>query len=286
MTLKILKRKLGILIGVPVLAVVASYFLISEMGDRYKSTAQIATGFTTDDAVKLSETPATPFDVSTNFTNTIESMRSLPVLSLVSYKLVIHDLEDEKPFRVFDESKEKNIIIDEKAITKALALFKEKLKDIKTLNMYDTQDQMLFAILKGYGYDSETLRKDLKIKRVENSDFISVEFLSENPFLSALTVNTVCQEFIRYNKTLKTDRSTESIEFLKTIVDEKKKLLDKKTDSLNKFRLSNNVYTHDAETKNKIALITDYELNRDREANTINRLEFSINKIENTIEVK
>ena len=228
MTLKILKRKLGILIGVPVLAVVASYFLISEMGDRYKSTAQIATGFTTDDAVKLSETPATPFDVSTNFTNTIESMRSLPVLSLVSYKLVIHDLEDEKPFRVFDESKEKNIIIDEKAITKALALFKEKLKDIKTLNMYDTQDQMLFAILKGYGYDSETLRKDLKIKRVENSDFISVEFLSENPFLSALTVNTVCQEFIRYNKTLKTDRSTESIEFLKTIVDEKKKLLDKK----------------------------------------------------------
>ena len=183
-------------------------------------------------------------------------------------------------------SKEKNIIIDEKAITKALALFKEKLKDIKTLNMYDTQDQMLFAILKGYGYDSETLRKDLKIKRVENSDFISVEFLSENPFLSALTVNTVCQEFIRYNKTLKTDRSTESIEFLKTIVDEKKKLLDKKTDSLNKFRLSNNVYTHDAETKNKIALITDYELNRDREANTINRLEFSINKIENTIEVK
>ena len=286
MTLKILKRKLGILIGVPVLAVVASYFLISEMGDRYKSTAQIATGFTTDDAVKLSETPATPFDVSTNFTNTIESMRSLPVLSLVSYKLVIHDLEDEKPFRVFDESKEKNIIIDEKAITKALALFKEKLKDIKTLNMYDTQDQMLFAILKGYGYDSETLRKDLKIKRVENSDFISVEFLSENPFLSALTVNTVCQEFIRYNKTLKTDRSTESIEFLKTIVDEKKKLLEKKTDSLNKFRLSNNVYTHDAETKNKIALITDYELNRDREANTINRLEFAINKIENTIEVK
>ena len=37
---------------------------------------------------------------------------------------------------------------------------------------------------------------------------------------------------------------------------------------------------------NKIALITDYELNREREANTINRLEFSLRKIENTIEVK
>ena len=36
----------------------------------------------------------------------------------------------------------------------------------------------------------------------------------------------------------------------------------------------------------RVALITDYELNRDREANTINRLQFSIRKIENTMEVK
>ncbi|HYI78294.1 MAG TPA: hypothetical protein VEW65_11805, partial [Chryseolinea sp.] len=286
MNLKILKRKLGILIGIPVLTVVASYFLISELGDRYKSTAQIATGFTADDAVNLSEAPATPFDVSTNFTNLIKSMNSVPVLNLVSYRLAIHDLEDQKPFRVFDESKEKNIIIDEKATSQALALLKSKLATMKQLNLVDPQDQLLFAVLKGYRYDVETLSKDLKIQRVENSDFISVEYFSENPFLSALTVNALCQEFIRYNKTLKTDRSSESIEFLKAIVDEKKKILDQKTDTLNKFRLNNNVFTHDTETKNKIALITDYELNRDREVSTINRLEFSINKLQNTIDVK
>jgi uncharacterized protein involved in exopolysaccharide biosynthesis/Mrp family chromosome partitioning ATPase len=265
---------------------VASYFLISEMGDRYRSTAQIATGFTTDDAVKLSDTPATPFDVSTNFTNVIESMNSVPVLSLVSYRLVIHDLEDKKPFRVFDDSKERDIIIDEKSMTKALGLFKEKLKDIKSLNLFDTQDQMLFAILKGYGYDAETISKDLQIRRLENSDFISVDYISENPFLSALTVNVVCQEFIRYNKTLKTDRSSESIEFLKNLADEKKKILDEKSAALKSFKVDNNVFSHDAETKNKVALITDYELNRDREANTINRLEFSIRKLEGNMEIK
>ena len=286
MNFKIFKRRFGFLLGIPILTVVASYFLISEMGDRYRSTAQIATGFTTDDAVKLSDTPATPFDVSTNFTNVIQSMNSVPVLSLVSYRLVIHDLEDKKPFRVFDESKEKDIIIDEKSMTNALVHFKQKLQDIKTLNLFDTQDQMLFAILKGYGYDAETIKKDLRIRRLENSDFISVDYTSENPFLSALTVNVVCQEFIRYNKTLKTDRSSESIEFLKTIVDEKKKTLDEKTKALDSFRINNNVFNHDAETKNKIALITDYELNRDREANTINRLEFSIRKLEGTMEVK
>ena len=286
MNFKIFKRRFGFLLGITILTVVASYFLISEMGDRYRSTAQIATGFTTDDAVKLSDTPATPFDVSTNFTNVIESMNSVPVLSLVSYRLAIHDLEDKKPFRVFDDSKERDIIIDEKSMTNALSLFKAKLQDIKTLNLFDTQDQMLFAILKGYGYDAETIKKDLRIRRLENSDFISVDYTSENPFLSALTVNVVCQEFIRYNKTLKTDRSSESIDFLKTIVDEKKKILDDKTKALDSFRINNNVFNHDTETKNKIALITDYELNRDREANTINRLEFSIRKLEGNMEIK
>jgi polysaccharide biosynthesis transport protein len=55
---------------------------------------------------------------------------------------------------------------------------------------------------------------------------------------------------------------------------------------LNQFRINNNVFSQDHETKQKIALITDYELNRDREENTINRLEFSIQKIESNIEVK
>lgn len=286
LNVKIFKRRLGILVAVPILTVVASYFLIAKVGDRYRSTAQIATGFTTDDAVKLNDTPATPFDVSTNFTNIIESMNSVPVLNLVGYRLIINDLEDEKPFRVFDETREKNIIVDEKVLTKALISFKEKLKDMKPLNLYDKEDQLLFAILKGYGYDAESLNKDLFIKRLDNSDFIGVDFVSENPYLSALTVNVLCQEFIRYNKTQKTDRSSESIEFLKSLVDEKKKLLDEKNEELKEYRLKNNVFHHDAETKNKIALITDYELNRDREVNTINRLEFSLRKIENTIEVK
>jgi uncharacterized protein involved in exopolysaccharide biosynthesis len=92
------------------------------------------------------------------------------------------------------------VIVDEKATTKALALLKVKLAGMKPLDLYDPQDQLLSAVLKGYGYDVETLTKDLKIQRVENSDFISVDYFSESPFLSALTVNALCQEFIRYNK--------------------------------------------------------------------------------------
>jgi len=73
-----LNVKWVILVCVPLVSVLAAFYFISKMDKKYKSTAQIATGFTPDDAVKLSDSPSTPFDVNTNFNNIIESMNSIP----------------------------------------------------------------------------------------------------------------------------------------------------------------------------------------------------------------
>src|SRR5688572_1768468 len=91
--LKVLQRKFLVLIIIPGIAVVCSVLFISKMDKQYKSSAQIATGFTTDESVKLGDgSNANPFEINTNFINVIESMHSKVVLSLVSYRLVLHDL--------------------------------------------------------------------------------------------------------------------------------------------------------------------------------------------------
>jgi uncharacterized protein involved in exopolysaccharide biosynthesis len=214
-----------LLICVPLLSVAATWYFVTNSDKRYRSTAQLATGFTTDDAVKLSESPSTPFDVNTNFNNIIESMNSVPVLSLVSYELMLHDLQADKPFREYDPVKAEGSLETEEII-KSKSMFQEKLEKFKTLNLFDPNDQLLYRIIKGYGYDHESLAKTLRIQRLAASDFVNVEFVSENPFLSAMAVNAVCQEFIRYNKTQKTERSSESLEFLENLAAEKKRILD------------------------------------------------------------
>src|SRR4030095_10551202 len=163
--------------------------------------------------------------VNTNFNNIIESMNSVPVLTLVSYRLILHDLDNDQTFREFDPAAGDGTIDDEELL-RSKALFKERLEKFKTLNPSAPDDQLLFRILKGFGYDHESISKTLDIHRLAASDFISIEFVSEDPFLSAFAVNSVCQEFIRYNKTLKTDRSSESLEFLENMVQEKKRVLD------------------------------------------------------------
>ncbi|HEX6891806.1 MAG TPA: hypothetical protein VF141_13965 [Chryseolinea sp.] len=274
-----------VLVCVPVVSVLIAYYFISRMDKKYKSTAQIATGFTSDDAVKLNDSPSTPFDVNTNFNNIIESMNSVPVVTLVSYRLVLHDLENDQTFREFDPGSADGTIDDEE-ILRSKALFKDRLEKFKTLNLFDPDDQLLFRILKGYSYDHESLLKNLDIRRLAASDFISIEFSSEDPFLSALTVNALCQEFIRYNKTLKTDRSSESLDFLENMVREKKKILDEKNQALNDYKVNNNVFNNDAETKSKYALITEYELKRDRQSSELNSLELSLSSVEGSIQNK
>jgi succinoglycan biosynthesis transport protein ExoP len=280
-----INAKWVILVCVPVASVLVAYYFISKMDKKYKSTAQIATGFTTDDAVKLNDSPSNPFDVNTNFNNIIESMNSVPVLTLVSYRLVLHDLENDQTFREFDPGMGDGSIDDEE-ILRSKTLFKERLEKFKTLNLFDADDQLLFRILKGFSYDHESLSERLDIHRLAASDFISIEFSSEDPFLSALTVNAVCQEFIRYNKTLKTDRSSESLEFLENMVREKKKILDEKNLALNDYKVNNNVFNNDAETKSKYALITEYELKRERQSSELNSLQLSLKSVESSIQNK
>jgi uncharacterized protein involved in exopolysaccharide biosynthesis/Mrp family chromosome partitioning ATPase len=255
------------------------------MDKQYKSTAQLATGFTTDDAVKLSDQPSNPYDINTNFNNVIESMNSVPVLTLVSYRLVLHDLESDQTFRKFNPNKGDGLIDDEEII-RSKAMFMDRLEKFKTLNLFDVNDQLLYRILKGYSYDHESLSQNLKIQRLAASDFISIDFVSEDPFLSALTVNTLCQEFIRYNKTLKTDRSSESLEFLENVVREKKKILDQKNQALNNYKVNNNVYNYDAETKSKIELITEYELKRERESADLNAARLSLSSVQSSVDTK
>lgn len=274
--LKILQRKTWVLIIFPLVTIAVTGLLLSRMDKKYKSTAQIATGFTTDDAVKLDDGSANPFEISTNFTNIIESMNSIPVQSLVSYRLIIHDLESDEPFRRFKAPKDSEIKIDQTALLNSKAEFQERLKNFKPLNSSDEKDRILFEILKGYEYDHESLVKKLWIRRVSTSDFISVDFTSENPFLSALVANANCEEFIRYNKALKIDRSSESIEFLESLVMEKKKVLDEKTANLNEYKVVNNVTNYSAESESKIDLIANYEQQREEEEKRIKGLDLSL----------
>lgn len=282
--LNLLKRKLWILLVFPSVSILVTYFLLSKMDKVYRSTAQIATGFTSDETVTLSdERTSNRFEIDTKFMNTMESMKSISVISLVSYELLLHDLNHPHPFRVIGDADNFEFTLNAETKETVRELLKNKLDSFKTLNSFDKKDQLAFSIMKAYGYHFDQLSGRFTIKRQNISDFITVDFESENPELSSFAANQLCQQFIRFNKTFKTDFSAESIEYLERIVEEKRKIRDERSAALSAFKISNNIFNYEAESTSKITQISTYEANRELVLQKISGLEFSLRKINSSI---
>src|SRR5690242_7525972 len=127
--LKVLWRKKWWLIGIPVVSTVAAYFFTLSIVDLYRSTTQIATGFTiADQTIQVGDGRLDPRGIDTNFSNVLESMNSGHCTNLVSYRLVLHDLDSPSiAFRGIAKNEQQQNILSADEIEIARKTFRKKL---------------------------------------------------------------------------------------------------------------------------------------------------------------
>lgn len=282
--INLIKRRLWLLIVIPIIGAAVAFMILSSLPQKYKSSAQLATGFTTDETVKLDDERFNAGKTTQDFNNLIEQMNSEQVVTLVSYHLIIHDLTSEVPFRTVDysDSELKKPTPEEKQ--EMVKIYKEKLQSMELLSSFDPQELKLLEYLKLYKYNSFWLKETgLDISRIKNSDFISVEMVSADPSLSAFVVNTLCEEFIRYNRNLKSSLSDESVSLLARLVEEKKETLDARTKELNEFKSSNQVLNQKLENDLKLTQIAEYEAKKRAEEEKVQAMRLSIAQTKNKI---
>src|SRR5688500_1284021 len=98
---RVLLRKKWYLILIPIVAAISTFFFTAGMKDVYKSTARLSTGFTTDEEIKIGDERSgfNLRDAEVKFNNLLQNMTSETVLSLLAYRLIMHDLTSPKPFK-------------------------------------------------------------------------------------------------------------------------------------------------------------------------------------------
>lgn len=276
--LKVLYRKIWIIITVPLIAGVAAFLFTRDIEKQYKSTAQLSTGFTTNNRIQITKENFDYWESKSNFENLVEMMKSELIGSVVSYNLLLHDLNG-TPFR----TKGSDISASEKdAIQKKL---NEKISSYELLTSYDAFENKIIALCeeKGYNHSKWLKNKELVIERIKDTDFVKVEFLSENPFLSAFVVNKLCEEYIRYNNALKNTITEESLQFFSNQVEQKKNVLDAKTVELSDYKSSSQVFNYDRESGAKMDQLSEYEIKLQEEENKLNAISISLNSVKSKI---
>lgn len=259
----LLKRHRYTIIIIPVISILITYYLVRNLPNSYVSQARISTGLVDDtrQAALLNAISPKGQEVVQEFSSIVEMMRMKKILDQVSYRLIIHDLTAQKPFR------NPGIILKElnpEQISRALKVYNSKYSKTEELNLWNKEQERLYRILSTIKYDSESLLNNLRINRAGDSDFINVEFRSENPELSAFVANTLSSEFIKYYTVLRKANQRKATTFLRKLLDEKKQGLDHSVDSLRNYKIRNRVLNLDEQSSQLYAQILEYN-NRKQE---------------------
>jgi uncharacterized protein involved in exopolysaccharide biosynthesis/Mrp family chromosome partitioning ATPase len=220
--LRVLLKRKWIIVGSACIAAVIAWFFTKDEPREFRSTSQISTGFTTNDVVKVGE-QNNFFEADVKFDNAIVTFRSPTVMSLLSYSVILHDLENPSTaFRQLSQDQKQSPVYTEVNINQAILVFSEKLNSMSVLTSYKPDEKKLLEFLKLYGYDYNSLSQNLNIYRLDRTDYIQVDYRSENPELSAFVVNTVYKDFVRYYKYIRNERTSESIDTLRSLLEKKR----------------------------------------------------------------
>ncbi len=203
---------------------------------KYKSEAQLSTGITLTNNIANENKYLNAYEINMTFDNLIENMQSRIIVNQLIYALLFHDLkEGNVPFRPLDVSLFNNMRNFSNR-DEVVQYLENKYSGFEILSPGDNKDKEILNKTENIKYDYKSISDNLTIFRVKSTDYISIQFESENPDLSAFVVNSIAQEFIRYYNKQQLSYANTSLESLQNLVDQKKKVYDDKLDRLKKFK--------------------------------------------------
>ncbi len=105
------------------------------MPREYLSTAQYSTGFAQTQKVSLQLTEIYDLNqIDARINNVIETFKSPIVLSMVSYDLMLHDLDSDRPFRNLTDKQKEDTAFKKADIPKARLILRDRLSNLNLLS--------------------------------------------------------------------------------------------------------------------------------------------------------
>ncbi len=261
--LKVLQKRIGLLIIIPLITIIVTLIFVINKPSSFSSRATISSGVTqTQNIPDPLDREPTSQKVQNIFSNMLELMRAKPIVDLVSYDLLIHDLTNE-PFRSPDgvlrnlPDERREMLVD--SLTYGL-------ENLTTVSHNSELGEEVYQLQLEFEYDYESLLNMIRAERLNSSDFIRVVTETENPELSAFISNSLTSNFIRFYQTSQRDGLGRSVEFYLQQVQLREQDLQEKVKRLQDFKTENSITNLYEQTKTIAVQISHMEelLQRER----------------------
>jgi len=281
----LLRRKLLILTAI-LLPAIATFIFISQLDKMYRSDALITTGVI-GKSLNL-EDDSRPYlqelVININFDKQIETIQSKSMWRLLTYQLLLHDLGgDHDPFREIDEE-EDEVEFSQFELNELIKVIRINLDTLDTKALEDRSQEKLFKNLaEALEYDYESITDELLVYRKGQTDFIGIEFSSEDPYLSSYVVNELTERYLAFNKYYQEKEYLEDYDFAKQQAKERKSEMDSIKYQLNLYKMQRDVVDIESQSQELVAAMTELDQERAMAATSIPANESSIAEINRTL---
>lgn len=280
--LNLIAKYKTLIIAIPAITLFVTYLFVKNLPKQYKSQAKLSTGLLDPSRQVAPEVPSYSgpdllIKINQQFTNIMDIMAMPKNMSILSYRLILHDLKNPRqPFKV--QSDDVNAL-SEAQRQEAIKGFEERLAKKQVLTPFDNYEVKFYNLVKSMGYDGPTIARKLSITHEDNSDFITVEYTSENTFLSVFIVNTLSEDFINnYSQDLISNKN-QSILVLDSLLQKKETVMNDKNQQLKEYKIRNKVLNLDKQSQIVYQQIIDYENKKSQALIDLQSLQTALNNL-------
>ncbi len=264
----VLSKRKWLLAAVMLAAATATFLIVGKMPHKFKTSALLTTGIVEFQTIRVGEPNpfVQEFEIESKFANLTERMKARPVINALTKRLILHDLRPTagvEPFRKLDLKK---VGFSQERLDAYLEVLENR---PDSLGISEKDIEVLFTartIEKAMGYDYETIKEQLEMKRSDKSDYLRIEYVSEKPELTYYVAKTFVDEFLGSYNAKKDTTESKSLVFYRHLVEDKKRVLDSLNQSQTNYAKSNGLVAPLEQAQALVSQIKDLEMVRD-EAN-------------------
>jgi len=282
---KILLRGKWLILTAVIVPAIAAFLYVNTLEKTYKSEALISTGILGTSGLNPEmERQYIQNDlIKMNFSTFVTKMQSESILRLLSYELLLHELTGtDEPFRKLNNEVASKI--QKINIQRLLKLMKQRIDDFDGSMMEIGIEKDYRDVSEAFKYDVESIKDKLTVYRSGDTDYLGLSFESEDPYLSAYTVNQLCKIFLDANRYDLEKEMVEEFEFAEEQAIASRAKLDSLKNTLSVYKEKHSILDLEAEASELITQIASIEQAANLSRKDIPSLQEQLELIENLIQ--
>ncbi|MEM9077116.1 MAG: hypothetical protein AAGC43_08755 [Bacteroidota bacterium] len=262
---RLLLRHIGLLITVPIVLASMVFYLTRDEPKVFNSKARIYTGIATGSNIELENTKIDFRATNTAYDNLLNLIKARTTIEIVGLKLFAqHMVLDSADVKIISNKKYRELMSVVPEEVKQLVVKGDVAKTYENFLGLKESDHTNFIYklinLDHPDYSIEKILGRIGLRRISNSDFVDIDFESEDPAICQNTLLILCETFVKLNADIKANQSDAVVRYFEGQLNNSTKGLRGAEDELLDFNRTHNIINYYEQTKHIAAEKEEFEI--------------------------